>query len=242
MEPAHAPSFYKEALIVLGAAGVVIPLVQRLRFSPVLGYMLVGMAVGPFGLGALTGHFPWLSAVTLTDRAAIEPIAELGVVLLLFMIGLELSFERLWLMRRLVFGLGAAQVALCAVALAGIAIALGRPSGEAAVVGIALAMSSTAVVLQVLSDEKRINTPTGRASFAVLLFQDLSVVPVLFALGALAPNSHAAAPPVSPWRSARRCWQSPPSSGSAAWCCARCSAPSPARAARSSSSPPACWW
>ncbi len=190
MESAHAPSFYKEALIVLGAAGVVIPLVQRLRFSPVLGYMLVGIAVGPFGLGALTGHFPWLSAVTLTDRAAIEPIAELGVVLLLFMIGLELSFERLWLMRRLVFGLGAAQVTLCAVALAGIAIAIGRPTGEAAVVGIALAMSSTAVVLQVLSDEKRINTPTGRASFAVLLFQDLSVVPVLFALGALAPDSH----------------------------------------------------
>ena len=105
MEPQQPPSLYKEALIVLGAAGVVIPLVQRLRFSPVLGYMLVGMAVGPFGLGALTlasrvvrGHH--------RRPAAIAPIAELGVVLLMFMIGLELSFERIWLMRRLVFGLG----------------------------------------------------------------------------------------------------------------------------------------
>lgn len=191
MEPTHAHALYKEALIVLGAAGVVIPLVQRLRLSPVLGYMLVGMAVGPFGFGALTARLPFLSVVTIDDPAAIQPIAELGVVLLMFMIGLELSFERLWLMRRLVFGLGTAQVALCAAALAGVAILLGRPSGEAAVIGIALAMSSTAVVLQVLSIEKRLNTQTGRAAFAMLLFQDLSVVPALFVLAALAPNGQA---------------------------------------------------
>jgi len=190
MEPAHTASLYKEALIVLGAAGVVIPLVQRLRLSPVLGYMLVGIAVGPFGLGALTAQIPVLSAVTIASPSDIAPIAELGVVLLMFMIGLELSFERLWLMRRLVFGLGVLQVAACAAMLAGVAIGLGRPPAESAVIGIALAMSSTAVVLQVLSDEKRVNTPTGRASFAMLLFQDLSVVPVLFAIGALAPDSH----------------------------------------------------
>ena len=190
MEHGPATSLYREALIVLGAAGVVIPLVHRLRLSPVLGYMLVGMAVGPFGLGALSGHLPWLAAITLTDPDAIQPIAELGVVLLMFMIGLELSLERLWLMRRLVFGLGSAQVVLCAAAIASIAVAVGARRVEAAVVGIALAMSSTAVVLQVLSDEKRLNTPTGRASFAMLLFQDLSVVGVLFALAALAPNSH----------------------------------------------------
>lgn len=190
MEPAHVTSLYKEALIVLGAAGVVIPLVQRLRVSPVLGYMLVGMAVGPFGLGALTPQIPVLSDVTIADPGAIAPIAELGVVLLMFMIGLELSFERIWLMRRLVFGLGAFQVVVCAAALAGVAIALGRAPEEASVIGIALAMSSTAVVLQVLSEEKRVGSPTGRASFAILLFQDLSVVPVLFALAALAPNSH----------------------------------------------------
>src|SRR5215813_3972770 len=99
-------SFYKQALIVLGAAGVVIPLFHRLRVSPVLGFMLVGIVVGPFGLASLIPHLPWLSAITISSPASIEPIAQLGVVLLLFMIGLELSFERLWVMRRLVFGLG----------------------------------------------------------------------------------------------------------------------------------------
>jgi len=110
MEAVPDMSLYKVALIVLGAAGVVIPLFHRLQVSSVLGFMLVGMAVGPFGFGALTGHYAWLAAVTIDTPHAIQPVADLGVTLLLFMIGLELSFERLWLMRRLVFGLGALQV------------------------------------------------------------------------------------------------------------------------------------
>ena len=187
-------SLYKQALIVLGAAAVVVPLFQRLRVSPVLGFMLVGLAVGPFGIGAFTARLPWLSAVTIDDPAAIEPIAHLGVVLLLFMIGLELSFERLWLMRRLVFGLGTMQVVLCSAAITGAAMIAGQPAPAASISGIALAMSSTAVVIQVLSEEKRLNTPTGRTSFAVLLFQDLAVVPVLFALGALSPGARDASP------------------------------------------------
>src|SRR5438270_1051720 len=117
-------SFYKEALIVLGAAGIVIPLFHRLHVSSVLGFMLVGIVVGPFGLASLTPYLPWLSAITISAPASIEPIAQLGVVLLLFMIGLELSFERLWVMRRLVFGLGFLQVVLCAGLLAGSAIVL----------------------------------------------------------------------------------------------------------------------
>ena len=183
-------SLYKDALIVLGAAGVVVPLFHRLRLSPVLGYMLVGLVVGPFGLGALAANQPWLGYVTINDQAAIEPIAELGVVLLLFMIGLELSFERLWLMRRLVFGLGSLQVVACAGGIIAATLVLTHDPVGAVVAGLALAMSSTAVVLQVLSEDKGLNTPAGRAAFAILLFQDLSVVPVLFALGALAP-SHA---------------------------------------------------
>src|SRR3954451_14704800 len=192
METTFDPSSYKEALIVLGAAGVVIPLAQRLHLSPVLGYMLVGMAVGPFGLGALALYVPPLSAVTISNPASIEPIAGLGVALLMFMIGLELSFERLWLMRRLVFGLGTAQVIVCAAALATVLVALGYKQSEAAVVGIALAMSSTAVVLQVLSERKQLNTPAGRASFAVLLFQDLAVVPILLILTTLAAGGPSA--------------------------------------------------
>jgi CPA2 family monovalent cation:H+ antiporter-2 len=182
-------SFYKQALIVLGAAGVVIPLFHRLHVSPVLGFMLVGIAVGPFGFGSLTTHLPWLSAITISAPASIEPIAHLGVVLLLFMIGLELSFERLWVMRRLVFGLGALQVVLCAALLAGVAIVVGHDRISAGVIGLALAMSSTAVVIQVLSEEKRLNTATGRTSFAILLFQDLAVMPILLVLGIFAPTT-----------------------------------------------------
>jgi CPA2 family monovalent cation:H+ antiporter-2 len=193
MEP-HAldSSFYREALVVLGAAGVVIPLFHRLRVSAVVGFMLVGIVVGPFGIGSLVPRLPWLAAIAITQRASIQPIAELGIALLLFMIGLELSFERLWLMRRLVFGLGLLQVVLCASMLAAAAAAFGSGWNTAAVVGLALAMSSTAVGLQVLGEEKRLHTPTGRTSFALLLFQDLAVVPVLFAVGALGANAHAA--------------------------------------------------
>jgi CPA2 family monovalent cation:H+ antiporter-2 len=193
MEP-HALDFslYKNALVVLGAAGVVIPLFHRLRVSSVLGFMLVGIVVGPFGLASLAPRLPWLSVITITGPGAIEPIADLGVVLLLFMIGLELSFERLWLMRRLVFGLGGLQVVSCASVLAAAAVALGYSWNGAVVIGLALAMSSTAVAIQVLAEEKRLNTVTGRTAFAVLLFQDLAVVPVLFAVGALGLTPHAA--------------------------------------------------
>ena len=183
-------SFYKEALIVLGAAAIVVPLFHRLRVSSVLGFMLVGIVVGPFGLASLAPHLPWLSVITIGSAESIEPIAGLGVVLLLFMIGLELSFERLWVMRRLVFGLGALQVMLCAAVLAGAAILLGHGRTTAVVIGLTLAMSSTAVVIQVLSEEKRLNTVAGRASFAILLFQDLAVVPVLLVLGALGRTHH----------------------------------------------------
>jgi monovalent cation:H+ antiporter-2, CPA2 family len=182
---------YKQALVVLGAAAIVIPLFHRLRISSVLGFILVGIAVGPYGIVALQPVVPWVSAVTISDPASIEPIARLGVVLLLFMIGLELSGERLWSMRRLVFGLGTLQVVLCGTVLAGGAYLAGQNARTAGVIGTVLAMSSTAVVLQILSEVRQVHTSAGRASFAILLFQDLAVVPILFALGALGPVHHA---------------------------------------------------
>ena len=191
MEAVADMSVYKVALIVLGAAGIVIPLFHRLQISSVLGFMLVGVAVGPNGFGVLTTRYPWLTAVTIDSPHAIQPIADLGVTLLLFMIGLELSFERIWLMRRLVFGLGALQVTISAAMLTGAGIVLGLRTTGAAVAGIALAMSSTAVVLQVLSEEKRLHTAAGRGSFAILLFQDLAVVPALIGVSALAPTARA---------------------------------------------------
>jgi len=180
----------REALIVLGAAALVIPLFHRLRVSPVLGFLLVGVAVGPYGLGRLVGAFPPLGLITLRHPASIAPVARFGVVLLLFMIGLELSAERLWVMRRWVFGLGAAQLLASAALLAGVAWAAGFGRQGAIVLGLAGAMSSTAIGLQVLAERKALATRFGRASFAVLLFQDLAVMPVLFAIGLLLP-SHA---------------------------------------------------
>jgi monovalent cation:H+ antiporter-2, CPA2 family len=180
MAAAIDPGVFKEALIVLAAAAVVIPIFVKLKVSPVLGFLLVGMVVGPYGFGALAAQAPALAefAITETDRIAL--VAELGVVLLLFMIGLELSFNRIWLMRRLVFGVGGLQVLVSTLVLAGVAHLLGLSWEPALVVGLALAMSSTAIIIQVLAEEKRLALAEGRATFSVLLFQDIAVVPILF--------------------------------------------------------------
>jgi CPA2 family monovalent cation:H+ antiporter-2 len=179
----HAPfdlAVYKETLLFLVTAGIVAPLFFRLRISPVLGFLLAGIALGPSGLGRLIASAPWLDALALTNVEAIDRVAAFGVVFLLFMMGLELSFERLTRMRRLVFGLGGAQVVLSALLLAAIAFGLGQPPAAALVIGAALSLSSTAIIIPVLAERKRLNLAAGRASFAVLLFQDLAVAPLLF--------------------------------------------------------------
>ncbi|MBL8780770.1 MAG: cation:proton antiporter [Alphaproteobacteria bacterium] len=180
------PGTFKEALIILGSAAVVIPIFYRLKLSPVLGFLLVGMAVGPFGLGAFAAKYPALSWVTIPNHEDIELVAEFGVVFLMFMIGLELSFERLRTMRNFVFGLGSTQLLLSSLVLASLLLFAGLDLVPALIIGVALAMSSTAVVVQVLSEEKRLGTVVGRSSFAVLLFQDIAVVPVLFGVSMLA--------------------------------------------------------
>src|SRR5437868_11651949 len=114
MQGGFSTSGFSDALVILGAAGLVIPAFARIRISPIIGFILIGMLVGPAGLGALTGEHPWLHYVTISNPRAIEPFAELGIVLLLFSVGLELSFRRLWGMRRLVFGAGAAELIGCA--------------------------------------------------------------------------------------------------------------------------------
>ncbi|GEP00703.1 cation:proton antiporter domain-containing protein [Methylobacterium haplocladii] len=179
---------YKEAIIFLVTAGVVVPLFHRLRISPVLGFIGAGALLGPFGLGRLAEAYPWLGPVTIGNRAEISHLAEFGVIFLMFMIGVELSWERLRVLRRLVFGLGSIQVIASATAIGGLLAVTGQPAAASIVVGIGLALSSTAVVLPVLAEQKRLNTPSGRTSFAVLLFQDLAVAPVLFAIAVLGRN------------------------------------------------------
>jgi monovalent cation:H+ antiporter-2, CPA2 family len=179
MAGAVDPSSYKEVLLVLGTAAVVVPAFHRLKVSPIFGFMLMGALLAPDGLAQLSDRFPWISYITVSEREQFEHVAELGVVFLLFMIGLELSFERLKTMRRLVFGMGAAKLVLANVAIGAGLMAFGRTPTEALVVGACLGLSSTALVVQVLAEQKRLGTITGRSSFAILLFEDIAVVPLL---------------------------------------------------------------
>ncbi|MEQ8817147.1 MAG: monovalent cation:proton antiporter-2 (CPA2) family protein [Thalassobaculum sp.] len=156
-----------DALVFLAAAVLVAPLLRRLKFSLVLGYLAAGAVIGPHALGMVD------------DVEETRELADIGVVFLLFSIGLELSFERLKVMRRLVFGLGAAQVVVTGLLVAGAVIALGYGPATSAVVGAALALSSTAFVLQLMNESGEMATRHGRAAFAILLFQDLAVVPIL---------------------------------------------------------------
>jgi CPA2 family monovalent cation:H+ antiporter-2 len=176
------PANYKEAVLFLAAAGVVVPVFHRLRVSPILGFLLAGVAIGPYGLGLLAERWPAFAAVTVQGDEDIAVVAEFGVVFLLFMIGLELSFERLKALRTLVFGLGGAQVLLCAAAVAGTAAVMGLPAPAALVLGAALALSSTAIVMPVLQAKNRAAGAAGQAAFAVLLLQDLAVAPILIGL------------------------------------------------------------
>lgn len=170
---------YSDALVLLGTAGVVIPLVRRFGLNPVLGYLGAGAILGPLGLGSFIGSFPFLYWMTVVDAKNVSGIADLGIVFLLFLIGMELSYERLKSMRRLIFGLGGSQIALSTAVIGGIAALAGSKGPVALILGACLALSSTAIVVEVLSRQGRLNTTAGRASFATLLAQDLAVAPLL---------------------------------------------------------------
>lgn len=177
---------YSDALVVLGTAGVVVPLMHRFGLSPVLGYLGAGALLGPLGLGSFIDQLPFLYWFTIVDAKNVAGIADLGVVFLLFLIGLELSYERLMTMRRMVIGLGGLQVLITTALLAAIiAKATGLAAPIAVVVAACLALSSTAIVLEVLSSQRRLATSAGRASFAVLLAQDLAVIPLLMFISIL---------------------------------------------------------
>jgi monovalent cation:proton antiporter-2 (CPA2) family protein len=180
-----------QTLVFLAATCVVVPALRKARLSAVMGFLLIGVAMGPHVLGRLAENWPWLGAFELEEEAPTLFLAELGVVFLLFVIGLEVSFERLWAMRRFVFGLGFAQVALCALAIGAVAMAFDNSFAVSAVLGLAFALSSTALVLQLLRERRQIATTVGRSAFSVLLMQDLMVVPILFVVAALSPNAGA---------------------------------------------------
>ncbi len=177
MPPDATTAVMVDLFIFLIAAVVIVPIFHRLRASPILGYLAIGVFIGPHGFGLID------------DVESVASLAELGVVFLLFTIGLELPLRRLWAMRRLVFGMGAVQVLTTAVVIGGVAFAWGNTFNAAVVLGLCLALSSTAIVVQLLAERGELATPAGHAAFSVLLFQDLAVVPILFLLPVLGGNA-----------------------------------------------------
>ena len=171
--------FLEQALIYLGAAIIAVPIFTRLGAGAVLGYLVAGIVIGPFGLGLIT------------NAQTVLQFAQLGIVLLLFLVGLQLNVARVWQLRRAIFGLGTAQVLLTTAAIAAVAYALGQPLIVGIVAGMALAMSSDAIGLALLQEKNLLPTPGGQASFAVLLFQDLAVIPLLLALAFLGGEAEA---------------------------------------------------
>jgi CPA2 family monovalent cation:H+ antiporter-2 len=167
---------FADALVVLGATGIVIPTFARLRISPVIGFIIVGVLAGPYVLGAMAADHHWLTAFSISDPQAIEPFAELGIILLLFSAGLHISFRRLRSMSGTVFGIGSAELLGCAVPIAAALFLSGSSPASAIALGLALALSSTALVLPISGTESAV----GKTAFAMLLFEDLALVPLIF--------------------------------------------------------------
>ncbi|MFN3658546.1 MAG: cation:proton antiporter [Pseudolabrys sp.] len=188
----HAENL-KGLIIFLVVAGVIVPLFHRARIGTVLGFLIAGVILGPHGLARLADAYPWILYITFDDPKRAEALAEFGIVILLFLLGLELSLQRFWQLRRYVLGVGLVQVVFTTLAI-GLTVRFSGgvpPSGL--VLGLCLALSSTAIVMQLLIEQHRVAQPIGRIALSVLLFQDLMVVPVLFIVGLLgsAPSAKA---------------------------------------------------
>ena len=185
MQEQHAFPYLREILLFLALAGILIPTLARLRINQVLGFLAVGVALGPFGLGLFAADVAWLGYLTFPREEGVVALAELGVMFLMFMIGLELSAARLWSLRRWVFGAGTAQVVISALLLGAIVWLMVGRVDTAIVLGLVLSLSSTAVVMQLMTAQQNTATPLGQASFSILMLQDLAVVPLLILIGAM---------------------------------------------------------
>ena len=176
----HLPSWLLNSVIYLSAAVIVVPLSRALGLGAIIGYLAAGMAIGPWGLGLVS------------NVEDILHFAEFGVVLMLFLVGLELEPRRLWALRRPIFGWGSAQVLGCTVALAAAGYALGVAWPVALVAALGLALSSTAIALQVMQERNLMRTSSGQTAFSILLFQDIAAIPILALMPLLAGMQGAA--------------------------------------------------
>jgi CPA2 family monovalent cation:H+ antiporter-2 len=185
--------FLRETLLFLGVAGILIPLLQRWRINQVLGFLVAGLVLGPYGIALWVERWPALAHFTFSHGPGVKVLGELGVVFLMFLIGLELSTQRLWTLRRWVFGAGLAQVLFSTLAIGVLAYAFGNGAAVSVVLGLVLSLSSTAIVMQLLTERRLLVTPFGQAVFSVLMLQDLMVVPLLIFIDLSArPEVHGA--------------------------------------------------
>lgn len=184
-----APAWLTNSFVYLSAAVIIVPLAKKLGLGAIIGYLVAGIAIGPWGLGLVT------------NVQDILHFAEFGVVLMLFLVGLELEPRRLWSLRRPIFGWGSAQVLACAAVLAGTALAFGIEWQTALVAGLGLALSSTAIALQAIGERNLMPTSSGQAGFSILLFQDVAAIPILALLPLLAVISgeNSALPHTNRW-------------------------------------------
>ncbi len=173
----------KDALIFLVAAGLIVPVLKSLKIPEVMGFILTGVVLGVSGIAVFSDTVPFLGYITINNPDAIAPFAELGILFLLFLLGLELSVEKLWALRRIVFGAGLTQVTLSTLAIASLALVFGFAAPVAVLIGLALALSSTAIVMQMLIESRQVSNPIGQTSLGVLLMQDLLVAPILIFAG-----------------------------------------------------------
>lgn len=173
-------------LLILAVAGFIIPALQIRKISPVIGYLFCGLLLGPHALGLLAKDYPLIAPFVVTDTGLIHLFGELGVTFLLFTIGLELTFSRLWDLRKWVLGMGSAQILLTALVIGVTAWTFGNSLQVSILIGAGFALSSTAIIMKLLVDSHMIARPAGQISFSVLLMQDLAIVPILVLVGAFA--------------------------------------------------------
>jgi Kef-type K+ transport system membrane component KefB len=221
----------QQAFVYLAAAVVAVPIAKRLGLGSVLGYLIAGVVIGPFGMGLLG-----------EEGQDVMHVAEFGVVMMLFVVGLELEPSLLWRLRGPILGLGGLQVLSAAAAFAGLGLLLGLSWQEAVAVGLILSLSSTAIVLQSLSERGLLRTSGGQSSFAVLLFQDIAVIPMLAVFPLLATAAHGEGEAAghgaeaTTWVAGLPAWAGRPATQVVA------SAPWPAPACASCSPPRRCCW
>jgi len=191
MESLHTLPFLRESILYLVLAGILIPLLQRLHINQILGFLAVGLILGPHGISEWLAPLDFLKLISFTQNEVITQFGELGVIFLMFMIGLELSVARLLQLRQWVFAGGSLQVIITASMIGCIAYGFGNSYSVSVLLGLVLALSSTAVVVQIMSDKRILATHHGEAGFSILMFQDLAVVPILILVEMMANHSQA---------------------------------------------------